>query len=153
MTEIEIAWLAGLLEGEGSFNLQCSKYPVGIWLHMTDEDVVAKACVMLGTKYHKMGKRKEHWKDSYKTGLRGRRAIEIMKQILPYMGQRRTLKLQDCINSFCLHPQGIPKTMISEIRQRFQNGEKPKEIAKDYPITYWRVYQLVRDLRTNASMM
>lgn len=40
--EIEIAWLAGLLEGEGSFIGATDKYPVCLSLEMTDRDVVER---------------------------------------------------------------------------------------------------------------
>ena len=76
----------------------------------------------------------------------------MMKLLLPYMGIRRSSRIRECFECFTIKPKGIAQEVVSEIRQRFQNGEKPKEIAKDYPVTYWRVYQLVRDLR-NADMV
>lgn len=45
MTEVEIAWAAGIFEGEGCFttmsNQRGKKY-IGLQVNMTDEDVVLK---------------------------------------------------------------------------------------------------------------
>ena len=43
----EISWLVGLLEGEGYFGLTSGVYPV-LTLEMCDEDVVERACRILG---------------------------------------------------------------------------------------------------------
>ena len=53
MTEIEIAWLAGLLEGEGSFGLtgyaaKKSKVFPTISLAMTDLDIIERAGALIG---------------------------------------------------------------------------------------------------------
>ena len=46
---IDIAWLAGLLEGEGCFRLDKGKYPI-IRLGMGDEDVVVRAASLMKTR-------------------------------------------------------------------------------------------------------
>lgn len=57
MTEIEVAWLAGLLEGEGSFGLDTRalhKYKVStappapyIKISMVDKDVIERVAVLV----------------------------------------------------------------------------------------------------------
>lgn len=43
----EIAWLAGLMEGEGSFFLSQNQPKMA--LLMSDEDIVSRAALLLGT--------------------------------------------------------------------------------------------------------
>jgi hypothetical protein len=50
LSKVDIAWLAGLLEGEGSFMRGKRKDAPGISLAMTDRDVVERAAKLLRTK-------------------------------------------------------------------------------------------------------
>ena len=58
MTELDIAWLAGLLEGEGCFRINTRKrdngtinyYPQLI-LKMTDEDIIKRAGELMQASY------------------------------------------------------------------------------------------------------
>ena len=78
---IDIAWLAGLWEGEGCFCLNKKKYPQMI-LGMCDEDVVTKAANM-------MGRRVYHNRNMYYAQVSGACAIEWMMILLPFLGKRR----------------------------------------------------------------
>lgn len=92
----EIAWLAGLLEGEGYFALQERRpgrfYPV-LRLSMTDEDVVRRAAVLMGTTkvhhIHPPSMRRKGWQPQHAVILHGDAAIAVMLQIYEYMGERR----------------------------------------------------------------
>lgn len=144
LQEKELYWLAGLLEGEGYFQTKKKTSPL-IALEMTDEDIMKRVCSLIGTSYCKPKVRKPTHKQSFKTTLKGAKAIDLMKQILPIMGERRAQRIRECIDSYTLAPKGlITLSQKEEIINRFKNGEKPKDIAKDYPISHWRIYQLVR---------
>jgi hypothetical protein len=144
----DLYWLAGLLEGEGCFSTQTEKLSLAISLQMTDEDIVKRVADLFQCKYYRcysdFSREKGH-KPSYKITFRGKRALQWMKTLLPLMGNRRSQKITECIDSFKLKGRGILKDeQISEIRKRFARGEKPKDIAKDFPVSFWRVYQIVR---------
>ncbi len=82
MTDIiDIAWLGGLLEGEGYFGLEKGKYAI-ITLLMCDEDTVVKAAVIMGAKVN-------HRKNYWKTNVYGADAIKWMMILLPFLGKRR----------------------------------------------------------------
>jgi hypothetical protein len=89
-TEIEIAYIAALLEGEGTF-LRKGFCPI-IQLGMTDRDVIEKAAAIID-----IGSRKIHidkssrpkCKTKYVICLAGRDAMKWMKLIRPYMCDRR----------------------------------------------------------------
>jgi hypothetical protein len=49
MTESDLAWLAGLLEGEGCFHFTRTAYVV---ISMTDEDIIERAASLMNSKWH-----------------------------------------------------------------------------------------------------
>jgi hypothetical protein len=106
MSEADIAWLAGLLEGEGSFFMSRTpngdvmyQYPL-IVVSMTDEDVIERVARFFGTKVYryKYDKRPGH-KATYKAVVSGSRAAGLMEMILPWMGVRRSAKIKELLES------------------------------------------------------
>jgi hypothetical protein len=105
MVAADVAWLAGLLEGEGTFTL--SKQRVGgkshrrtegllprVQLCMTDEDVVHRAYIVTGVGTFSgpnipksRGENKPSW--TWAVNRFGQ-VIAIMRIVLPFMGVRRT---------------------------------------------------------------
>lgn len=91
MTKCDVVWLAGLLEGEGCFSL---KHGLQVSLNMTDLDVVTRAMqVFPGTTNIWAKPATARTKCAYAISWNGRTAYELMKQILPEMGERRTEKI------------------------------------------------------------
>jgi hypothetical protein len=73
---VEIAWLAGLLEGEGSFMPgppSNPRMPI-VCLAMNDADVMARVGRLLGRKVVPLRRRSEHWQQSYQLRVRGRQS-------------------------------------------------------------------------------
>jgi hypothetical protein len=105
MTTEELAWLAGLLEGEGSFFLAKKSngfaYP-RVSLNMTDEDIIQRVASMLERRYWPFP-RKPPRKTQYALQLEGRPAIKLMEDILPFMGIRRSAKIQELIQHKNIH--------------------------------------------------
>ena len=82
MVEItEIAWLGGLLEGEGWFYLGGGKYP-RIGIEMTAEDTINKVSDMWDT-------RVTRHRNLYVTSVNGFKAIKWMMLLLPFFGKCR----------------------------------------------------------------
>lgn len=84
-------WLAGLLEGEGCFDLHRGKYP-RIRLAMTDRDVVGRAATLLGAKV-RLSLRQAPNAATWHAEVSGKKAARAMAEILPYMGARRSGKI------------------------------------------------------------
>jgi hypothetical protein len=85
MTEAEICWLAGLLEGEGTFLKASPSRPNSptVSLEMTDEDVVARVAHLLGNKkYQRYDRSTTHpnWKVTYRVFVRGKYAVRTDEQ-------------------------------------------------------------------------
>jgi len=92
--EIDLGWLAGLLEGEGSF-MQLKESPgvPVLSIGMIDEDVIAKAAMLMGVSYHPHAL--PSGKTRYQLMIRGnRRARRIMETLLPFMSARRKTQIE-----------------------------------------------------------
>src|SRR5215472_11663709 len=116
MREIDIAWLAGYLEGEGCFSSHYTCY-CELQVSSTDKDVIDKVAGLIGAPVHTHKKRllNPHWKQQWITRLGGRRAVEIMKIILPYMGERRRLKMEELINAYGRKLPVDPNALAEEV--------------------------------------
>lgn len=98
LTQIEVAWLAGLFEGEASFQLDkrsIKRYKISttpptpsIRIAMVDEDIIARVSHLVHKKYF----------------LPSRLTVQntvycILCRIFPYMGKRRQLQIAQCLNA------------------------------------------------------
>lgn len=97
MAGTEIAWLAGLLEGEGCFSFEPGK--LAVTLAMTDRDVVERAAAITGvgtviSRRRTKPDRKDQW--VWRT-RRLRDAAGIMQMIAPYMGARRRSRIEEAL--------------------------------------------------------
>lgn len=103
--EIKTSWIAGLLEGEGCFSYRHDKNYASIQFNTTDFDIMTKYITYLRelgfdikNKIVKLKKKKETHKQGYAIEITSKKAIGIMKLILPYMGIRRKNKIEEIIN-------------------------------------------------------
>src|ERR1700745_1969177 len=105
INEIDLAWLAGLLEGEGSFmmnrNIKFGKlyYYPKVVVGMTDEDIIQRAASIFGTSVYmlpKIDNRKQAWRAQ----LGGAKAAVLMQLLLPQMGIRRSKKIQEILLAY-----------------------------------------------------
>jgi hypothetical protein len=102
MTDIDAAWLAGLLEGEGYFQITKPRHhhptQIVIRLSMTDKDVVEKAAKLLNNVPINEKAKTTERKTIYAISLTKRDEVEkVLLQILPYMGSRRTQRINECL--------------------------------------------------------
>ena len=103
MNTIEIAWLAGVLEGEGCFSLQYTKYrlpDIRVHVWMTDLDVIAslQRVTNVGTIQHQYRhgqKDQDGWIVS-----KNKDAASIMMMVFPLMHKRRQEKIRECIQGW-----------------------------------------------------
>jgi hypothetical protein len=148
MTEAEIAWLAGLLEGEAYFHF---RHTPTISLAMTDEDVVAKAAKLFRKTYRKRIRKILNRKDVFVTEVFGPQALWLMKLIKPYMGSRRSAKIQEITKLSAERPgqvfgeragrAKITNSQAVEVKRRYlasfgkHRGDTSSVIAKEFGIS------------------
>ncbi len=73
----DLVWLAGLLEGEGTFDLHRGRY-ARIRLGMTDRDVVGRAATIMGSRI-RLSLRAAPAQPTWHTEISGERAAAIMR--------------------------------------------------------------------------
>lgn len=107
---INLGWIAGLLEGEGSFGVAKRKkdgYSCRVAISMTDPDVIQKAKDLSGfgrvygpypVKESNVGS--GPFKDRYLWVVQGKKAAELMRGVLPFMGARRSDRILEILNGY-----------------------------------------------------
>src|SRR5215469_406244 len=89
----DLVWLAGLLQGEGSFMRpapSAPRLPI-VRVSMTDRDVVEHAVRLMGVSVcrHQLSEAKPYYKDVWIATAKGTRARNLMLLLRPHMGYRR----------------------------------------------------------------
>lgn len=109
VSPVELGWMAGLLEGEGTFWFENSRYRYPrVQIYMTDEDVVRRIAEVAGvgnvTGPHTRsgddgrGSDMSLWKPQWGwTVTRKEQVYWLCRTILPYMGKRRTAKINELL--------------------------------------------------------
>jgi hypothetical protein len=87
----DLLWLAGLCEGEATFDLHRGRYP-RIRIGMTDRDTIGRAATIMGTQV-RLSLHGAPAQATWHTEVSGARAAEIMLDLLPHMGSRRSGKI------------------------------------------------------------
>jgi hypothetical protein len=92
---LDLYWLAGLLEGEGSFIAGPPSAPrtPALVLTMADRDIVDRAAELLDCAVSMIPARRNGWRDAYCVRVRGPRAVEWMRRLRPLMGHRRQTQI------------------------------------------------------------
>ena len=109
LTEPQIAWIAGLLEGEGYFGIDRrsskryanSKTPDSpfIKIAMTDEDVIANISAYLEKPYYTLSRLTVTGKKVHQLHLgEKQKVLWLLQRIRPYLGERRGTKADECIS-------------------------------------------------------
>lgn len=130
-------WLAGYLEGEGSFLKPSPSAPnnPGISACSTDEDVIQHVAEILGVSYCEAKKKSKNPKHKrvWVVKKRGYHAVQIMREIQPLMGKRRQSQIQTAIDSYdATKSKGHKLTPeeVEQIKVLCQTALSQKAIAK-----------------------
>jgi len=112
MDRADAAWLAGIIDGEG-----CLDSPRGnprIRIKMSDHDVVLRAATLMGasTYYENI----EGRKSLLVAQITGARAVEVMREILPQLGSRRSQKASSITLAYLHRPAA--KNAVQPISRR-----------------------------------
>ena len=105
--DIDLYWLAGILEGEGSF-LNARNHVKGklylyprIVVTMTDRDIIDRVSSLFDTStYIVPNKRPEDRKDQFRALINGSRAAGLMSRLFPIMSERRQSKIDEILLSY-----------------------------------------------------
>ena len=141
----DLAWLAGLMEGEGSFfpgSPSSPNLPV-MQVAMIDEDVVTRAAALLGVKTLRVGARREEWKATYVARVRGAPAVAWMMALRPHLGRRRRAQVDRALSSYApratrrLDGAGAVRAL-----DQLERGRSVRAVAVDLGVSVWCIYDL-----------
>ncbi len=151
---IKLAWVAGLLEGEGSFMVKGDKHrSVGVKCNMTDEDTIVRLAEWTG-----LGKTNGPYLEKYRKrkpvwvwNLSARADVyRLCQAILPLMGLRRSVRIREVI-AHCeaarptqSHNRKLSREQVLEIRRR---EYRPRKLAVEFGVSE----QTIRELRCGRS--
>lgn len=127
-TRENLAWLAGLLEGEGSFILQNGRTPV-VQVSMTDEDVVLRAQKVAGMggvsgPYDYGVGKKPQW--VFKVANQPH-AYALMAALYPWMASRRQQAIRTAISGWLVWCEQRP----AQIRRGAETRRKVTQEMRD----------------------
>ncbi|MDX2162144.1 MAG: hypothetical protein SF162_12520 [bacterium] len=143
-------WLAGLLEGEGSFKPSPPSAPntPAISVMMTDEDIIARVAAIFGTKYHVIKPRQEGAKIPYAVNLKGFKAYTLMRQLYPLMSKRRQAQIDRALRDYTPNPlRHTTEAQVRDIKSRLAKGEAMIDIARTLGIHY----EIIRSIKNGKS--
>ena len=154
MDDNVLNWLAGLLEGEGSFmkGTPCQPRMPIISLQMTDEDVVAKVSQLFGVKYYSVPPKKEHHKTVFSMRLRGYHAVEIMKKLNPLMSNRRQSQIKNALSCYSAQYRCLSKQQVIEIRSMLEAGLGQSEVARRFNVSRTAIHKIHRNKSHTRSI-
>ena len=99
LTQLEVGWLAGFLEGEGCFFTSPTGSP-GIKVCLTDYDVLAKyGCLVMRPVMGPYQDNRPGHKAKWEVNLYGEDAVSLMRVLLPLMGLRRSDRIRSILEA------------------------------------------------------
>jgi hypothetical protein len=141
----ELHWLAGLLEGEGSFMPgppSNARMPI-ISVQMTDHDVVARVGRIFSRKPHAVRQRDSRWRASYMVRVTGSRAVHWMTLLRPLMGERRQAQINRALACYAPRPTALLTDETAHgALAALAAGETVKSVATRFGVSIWCIYDL-----------
>lgn len=106
-----IRWLAGFIEGEGSFI--CKYLGVKISIALTDLDVLETVQKNFGGTIYEVKRRQEHYKDTWVWVINGEKAYDLTRRLLPYLHSRRKIQALKLIDKY----ENAHRTLIRKAKR------------------------------------
>ncbi len=130
----DLHWLAGLMEGEGSFMRGVPSAPntPKMVVNMTDEDVIVRIAKMWKSGVWKLKRRTPRHKQAYSTMATGSRAVAWMRLLRPLMGIRRRSQIDSVFSSYEPRKFKIPRSMDDKIISMVDGGMTRTAVAKKF---------------------
>src|SRR5712691_1015928 len=142
---LDVAWLAGLLEGEGSFfpgPPSAPRLPV-LAVAMTDEDVMARVGALLGRKVSSIRPRRQGWLPTFQVRVTGAKAVSWMIAVRPLLGRRRREQVDRALASYAPRTQRLfDDDQARDALSRLASGASVRSVAAQFGVSIWCVYDL-----------
>jgi hypothetical protein len=130
-----LCWLAGLLEGEGSFLKPIPsdpKRPI-ISCRMTDRDVVERVATLFGTRVQ--ANEKGQHRIEFAALVKGARAVAVMRLLRPMMSVRRQGAIDQAISTYTAPWRNLTLSEVAAIRRRSAKGESVSRLSRCFEVS------------------
>lgn len=135
----EEEWLAGLLEGEGSFFKSDSASPV-LSLAMCDGDVVERAAALLGARVRRYGPREPGQKPIFQFTVKGIAAAEAMLIFRPLMSARREAQIDRALNGYSGEVRLRPAPVTCTV-DGCRSAHKSRGFCRRHYLIWWEAHR------------
>ena len=143
-----LAWLAGLLEAEGTFLKpapSAPRLPI-VACRMTDRDVIERVAIAFGTSVHCVDKGR--YRTEYGARIKGSRAVSLMQDLRPIMSDRRRAAIDGALSAHSPPQRKLDFHLAEDIRRRYEGGETITSLARLFDVSrptirsvlYHRIY-------------
>lgn len=137
----QLAWAAGLFEGEGCFSFSDSRVrQVSAALNMTDEDIVRRfrAIVGFGAIYE-VAPQKSHWKKQWRWRASTFEQVQaLMAAFWPWLGVRRRARAIEVLRCYhALEPASIKQRVVRSVGIQTalrRGGKTQRDIAREFGV-------------------
>ncbi len=143
--ELTLHWLAGYLEGEGSFGVERRRAGIyaRISMESVDEDVVAGVAQILGACYQRKAPRTPAARPTFQCTITGERAAQLMRLLAPLLGLRRRRQVEAALSEHrIVWRSRLTPEQMREIDRRLKAGEKPYALGPEYGVPPQSIYAL-----------
>lgn len=130
LTDRELMYFVGLFEGEGYFAARPT-----VAIQMVDKDIMNYVAQKLNKPLYTYSRAADNAQDIHNVSLHGRDAIDFMKLLYPYMGQRRKAKIEEAIANYKPTRKQLRDDEIIECFARLMIGCSQKELAEHYGVS------------------
>lgn len=135
MTDLEVGWLAGIIEGEGTIAIPKSDAYPSVRVEMCDKDIIDRLQTItdMGSVRPRKTKQAPHHKDKWLWCVCARREVlQLLLAITPLMGDRRLARIQDAVEALAREPRRGPPPVFpcgtrAAANRHYAHGEKPCE--------------------------
>jgi hypothetical protein len=129
-----LVWLAGLLEAEGTFLKPPPSRPRSpiVSCRMTDRDVVERVAEMFGTRVISIDKGR--FRTEHAAVLKGSRAVMLMSDLRPLMGNRRGAAIDAVIREYSPPERKLDFEKAEEIRRRYVEEESVSALSRSFTV-------------------
>jgi hypothetical protein len=140
---LRLAWLAGLLEAEGTFLQPIPsepRFPI-VACQMTDLDVVEQVGSLFGTTVTRIprgGRR-----NVYATRLKGSRAVLLMRDLAPLMSERRAQAITAALDAHAAPRHKLDFATAERIRHLHAQGISVSQLARTFGVARATVRQIL----------
>lgn len=93
MNKVQLAWLAGILEGEGSFVVSGGGNIFAISMSSVDRDVIATVAGLIGGNVCGPYQYVTNTQSFYRTTKAGKAAVRLSRKLYPFMSARRRAQI------------------------------------------------------------